>query len=75
METAAQSVHALTHSYITLFVVSMDGSLFSCLYICVQKAKGTFGPHVQQSMFAATDLIKCLALWQNGQIKSPLFLP
>jgi hypothetical protein len=57
METAAQSVHALNHSYTNMPVISMDGSLFSHLYFCLLEAKGTFGPHVQQSMFTTKNLI------------------
>jgi hypothetical protein len=56
-ETAVQSVHALTHSYTIILAVGMVGDLFSCLYICLEDAKGTFGLCIQQSEFTATNII------------------
>jgi hypothetical protein len=57
METAAQSVHALTHSYIIMLIINMDVSFFLCLCIYLQEASGTFGLFIQQSVFGATNLL------------------
>jgi hypothetical protein len=56
-ETAAQSVHTLTHSFTVMPVISTDDSLFPCLYICFQEEKRTFGSLIQQSIFIAKNLI------------------
>ncbi len=68
-ETTAQSVSALTHSYTIMPVIGMDGTLFPRLYICLQEAKGTFGPRVLQSMFTARNLI--IDASQSGKMGKP----
>ena len=69
IESVAQSISALTHTYTIMPTISMDGHLFPKLFIVLQEPKGILGPLVSQKMFKAENLIVTAS--KSGKMGKP----
>ena len=50
VESVAQSISAITHSYTIQPVISANSTLLSPLLIMLKEPSGTLGPRVQETM-------------------------
>ncbi|XP_067140536.1 uncharacterized protein [Centruroides vittatus] len=46
----------VTHSYTVQYLVNANGQVVGNVFICLQEARGTFGPRVQASLFNAPNV-------------------
>ncbi|KAG5328173.1 SETMR methyltransferase, partial [Acromyrmex charruanus] len=56
VESVAQSISAITHSYTIQPVISTDGRLLSSLLIVLKEPSRTLGPKVQETMFITNNI-------------------
>jgi hypothetical protein len=55
--SSVRSVYATTHSYTIQPTTTFEDKLLSPLFICLQEAGGSFGPHVAQSLFQCPNVV------------------
>ncbi|KYN03968.1 hypothetical protein ALC62_05174, partial [Cyphomyrmex costatus] len=70
IETLAQSLNSMTHSYTIQPLISADGCLLSPLLIVLQEKDGVFGPRIKNNLFTPEN-VHVLAS-KSGKLSSKL---
>lgn len=70
VESLAQSINSMTHSYTIQPLISANGVLLSPLLIVLQEKNGTFGPIVQNNLFKSENVL--VKASNSGKLTSSL---
>ncbi|EFN80191.1 hypothetical protein EAI_10381, partial [Harpegnathos saltator] len=70
VESLAQSINSMTHSYTIQPLISANGVLLSSLLIILQERNGTFGPIVQNNLFKSENVL--VKASNSGKLTSSL---
>jgi len=70
VESLAQSLNSLTHSYTIQPTISASGELKSPLMIVLQESKGNFGPLIEKTIYKARNIVTFAS--KSGKMTSEL---
>jgi len=70
VETLAQSLNSLTHSYTIQPIISASGHLMSPLFIVLKEKDGKFGPKIEKDLYKANNIL--VSASTSGKLTSEL---